>query len=962
MMNIITGTKLCGFTAQRIRDVEEIGGKLIEMVHDKTGAKLCWMNNGDQNKLFCVGFKTIPEDSTGVFHILEHSVLCGSEKYPVKEPFVDLLRSSMNTFLNAMTYPDKTVYPVSSRNEQDFLNLTSVYLDAVFAPALIKNPNVFYQEGIHTELGEDDPSYKGVVFNEMKGALSSVNDKIEYEFNKLLFPNNCYKYNSGGDPAVIPDLTYEQYVKTYKKFYHPSNALFFLDGDIPLEKTLDMINTYLEKYDKCPLDVDVEYQVPTALEDTSYYEIDSNESTDGKSILVLGKIISTWENKTKITAANILCDMLADSNESPLKRAILSAGLAEDVEMAVMDCISQPYLLLIIRNMKESNSSKVRALIKDTVAGLLKDGLDKQNIYASINRFAFGVKQISEPQGLYRALSSYNSWLYGGDPLQYLVYDETIEDLRKMAESGGFELLLEELMNDKKFSALQMIASHTIALQERNTENNRVKREVSALSSEQKEDLVMLNEKLVKWQQTPDSPEAAATLPTLELSSVGTAPENVKTTVTTENGVTVLHHQIQTHGIVYLTMYFPLTRFSLEQLTALSLYPSLMGELPTKNRSVAKLQQDIKTYIGSLRFSINAVAKIDQSDKCTPYFVARAGILEENLDAAKEIILDILLNTQLDNAEKIEEIVLQNDEMSRQEAVGSGHLLGLLAVRSHYTAKEAVNEALKGYTSLHYLHNFAKNFDKTIGSFIELGKQLQGEALCRDGLTVSVTASEAISVFDMLNKLPQGKASEADREYKTNLPKKMGIKIPAKISFAVKGYNLGCCGEKTEGSLKVASNIVSLSYLWNSVRVQGGAYGTGFMAGNDGTVACYSYRDPSPSRSLAVYDDIGDFIGEFCRSDENLDKYIIAAVAATEPLRSPLEQGIVADDYYFSGFTDDVRLEIRKQMLATDREALNRWCGVIDKMASDGAVCVVGNEEALKDCDDLTVCDVLSNS
>lgn len=279
-MNIAKETKMFGFTVNRIRTNDEINGTLYEMSHDKTGAELCWLDNGEQNKLFSVAFKTLPEDSTGVFHILEHSVLCGSEKYPVKEPFVELMKSSMNTFLNAMTYPDKTVYPISSRNDKDFLNLTSVYLDAVFAPKILENPNIFYQEGIHIELDEENSAYKGVVFNEMKGAMSGVDDRIEQGINSLLFPDNCYRFNSGGDPAVIPDLTYNQFVETYRRFYHPSNARFFLDGDIPIEKTLEMIHSYLEKYDKSYKLPVLSMQKPVSNEGTAYYEIDDCQNSD----------------------------------------------------------------------------------------------------------------------------------------------------------------------------------------------------------------------------------------------------------------------------------------------------------------------------------------------------------------------------------------------------------------------------------------------------------------------------------------------------------------------------------------------------------------------------------------------------------------------------------------------------------------------------------------------------------
>ena len=402
-MNLTTGTKLHGFTVDRTRYVEELNATLVEMSHDKTGAALCWMDNGEDNKLFCIGFKTLPEDSTGVFHILEHSVLCGSEKYPVREPFVELLKSSMNTFLNAMTFPDKTIYPVSSRNEKDFLNLTSVYLDAVFAPRLLDDPNVFYQEGWHTELNDGVPSYKGVVFNEMKGAMSGVDDIVDQAMNGLLFPSNCYRFNSGGAPEVIPDLTYEHYVASYKRYYHPSNSRIFLDGSVPLDATLDMIDGYLSKYERSDEKHEIPMQQPVSAEGTC------GHSSQILKRLTTGKLIGTWEDKNKLMAAEVLCDLLADSNESPLKRAILSAGLGEDMRLSVMDGIAQPYLLLQVRNTSEEKIDAIRTVVRETVSSMVEQGIDRAALEASVNRYAFRVRQEREPQGLLHAINSLSS-------------------------------------------------------------------------------------------------------------------------------------------------------------------------------------------------------------------------------------------------------------------------------------------------------------------------------------------------------------------------------------------------------------------------------------------------------------------------------------------------------------------------------------------------------------------------
>lgn len=414
-MNLSEGTKLNGFKVTRIREEKELNGRLVEMSHEKTGAELCWIDNGEVNKTFSIAFKTLPEDSTGVFHILEHSVLCGSDKYPVKEPFVDLLKSSMNTFLNAMTFPDKTMYPVASRNKRDFLNLTSVYLDAVFAPALRTNPNVFRQEGIHTEFDENGkPLYKGVVFNEMKGAMSDLDSIIFRGINSVLFPDNCYRFNSGGDPRVIPDLTYEQYKAVYNSYYHPTNSRIFLDGDVPLEETLELIDSYLQKYEKSPTVHEINNQKPVTADGTDSYGIAEGEDNGKKTVLVLAKIVADWKENEKILAAQVLSDAIAGTNESPIKRAVLSSGLAEDFSLFVEDGIAQPYLLIVARNIKDGDEGKIRKIINDAAGKLIAEGIDKKSLTASINSMAYKLKQLPEPQGIERAVLIQNSWLYGG--------------------------------------------------------------------------------------------------------------------------------------------------------------------------------------------------------------------------------------------------------------------------------------------------------------------------------------------------------------------------------------------------------------------------------------------------------------------------------------------------------------------------------------------------------------------
>lgn len=955
-MNLTTATKLHGFTVDRIRYVEELNATLVEMSHDKTGAALCWMDNGEDNKLFCIGFKTLPEDSTGVFHILEHSVLCGSEKYPVREPFVELLKSSMNTFLNAMTFPDKTIYPVSSRNEKDFLNLTSVYLDAVFAPRLLEDANIFYQEGWHTELNDGVPSYKGVVFNEMKGAMSGVDDIEDEGLNALLYPDTCYRFNSGGAPEVIPNLTYAQFVDTYQRFYHPSNSRIFLDGSVPLEETLAMIDGYLSRYERNEEKHDIPMQIPVSGAGTCYYEIGEGENPENKVVFTMAKIVGTWKDKDKLMAAEVLCDLLADSNESPLKRAILSSGLGEDVMLYLRDGVAQPMLMLRVRNTSEDKIDTIRTVVRETVSAMVEQGIDRAALEASVNRYAFRVRQEREPQGLLHAINSLSSWLYGGDPLMYLVHDKSIASLRELMDNGGYEKLLRELLLDETgLVQLKILPSATYGAELRGRENERLQAEHAARSEADVAALEEINRKLVLWQQTPDSAEQLATLPVLPLSEVGENPEMVDTQVNEVCGVTVLHHKIPSRGINYLSLYFKLTDCTKEELTALALLPELLTNLPTDRYSVIQLQQEIKTYIGTLRFRVCVTGKEGENAVCTPYLAAHASVLEDNWEKAVELLCEILLHTHYNEPDRIREIVMQSNEMGKQMGVMGGHMLGIAAVQSHYSAAAAATEAQNGYTRIQWLHDMAKNFDGRIGDLIELLERVRTQSVCRARLVASVTTAKDVDLSGLLSVLPEGEAVAETASYATDLPKHMGIRIPAQAAFAEVGYRLD---SMADGSLQIADNILSLSYLWNEVRVQGGAYGVGMRTARTGSMVCYSYRDPSPARTLQVYAGSADFLKAYCEGDEDLDKFIISAVAGTEPLRAPGERGMAADERWFAGITDDSRKEHRRQMLDTTREKLLGWCDALKAMSAEGAVCVVAHDDALKQCENLDIFDL----
>lgn len=947
-MNLSVGTQLHGFTVTRTRDVGELNARLIEMVHDRTGAELCWLDNGENNKLFSVAFKTLPEDSTGVFHILEHSVLCGSKKYPVREPFVELLKSSMQTFLNAITFPDKTMYPVSSRNEQDFLNLTGVYLDAVFAPRILEDPNIFYQEGWHLALEGDDAAYRGVVLNEMKGAMSNVGDVVQQGMSQLLFPDTCYRFNSGGDPAVILDLTYEHFVETYRRFYHPSNARFYLDGNIPLDRTLALIAGSLEGFDRRTDLPQLAMQEPVAGTGTQYYEISPEEDPSGKTYFAMGRIIGTWEDKVKGLAAQVLCDTLADSNEAPLKKAVLETGLCQDMTLSVMDGVAQPCILLQITNAADGRTAALRQCVLDTARRLKESGLDREALAASINRLEFQIRQGWEPQGLMRCFLAMNSWLYGGDPLTSLTHDGDFKALRAMLDNGGFESLLTELfLDDAGWSALEVLPSTTLGEEKRAREAARLNAERAAWTEEQRTACLRLNERLTLWQQTPDTPEQLATLPILPLSEISDTPEYAATEEGTVGGVTVLRHQAACHGVAHLSLYFPLTDCTLTELTRLSLLQELLGKLPTKRHSAAELHQRTKAVFGDLSFKIQVYGRPGQTGRCTPCLAASASVLESNLRPAAELLREILTETSFDEPDRIRQTAVQKNESMKMMGIMAGHQVAMRSAKAHYTAQSAVQEATWGWTYAQWLHGFVENFDAEIAPYIALVKQVMERTAVKKRLVLSVTAANDVELADLASGFPEGTAAEPDAAYSAQLPDKQGIRIPAQV-----GYVSQACRSPraVHGSLPVAAQLLSLDYLWNVIRVQGGAYGAGLLTDRDGVISTYSYRDPSPDRSLQAYAGLAAALRKFCEGGEPLDKYIISAVSKTEPLLSPRDYGQTADRNWFCGITLKDETKLRREMLHTDPPALLSWAGVLEQMAAEGAVCVLGPDGMIRAC------------
>lgn len=956
-MNLNETAARHGFCVDRVRESKELGGQLVEMHHEKTGAQLAWVDNGEVNKTFCVAFKTLPEDSTGVFHILEHSVLCGSAKYPVREPFVELMKSSMATFLNAMTFPDKTIYPVSSRNEQDFLNLTEVYLDAVFAPRILQDPNIFYQEGWHIELDENGaPLYKGVVFNEMKGAMSDVDEQIYQKTLDVLFPDNCYGWNSGGDPKHIPDLTYEQFLRMYRRYYHPSNARIFLDGAIPLDKVLTLAEEYLSRFDRLDEKHEIPMQKPFAAEAEQAYEIGAEEDTADKTMLTLAKIVAPWSDTVRVTATEILFDVLTGSNDAPLKKALLATGKCQDVSMSLDNAMAQPYMMLTLRNIANGSEQELRQMIRDTVQQLVKTGLDKEALTASINSSEFSARQPGEPSGLLRCIHALDAWLYGGDPMQPLLSEERYQKLREMAAGDGFDRLMAELLLDEStMSIIRTVPSHTQGDELRAEETERLQAIQAAWTDADKEALRVQNEKLTAWQQTPDTAEQLATLPVLSLSEISADPLLIPAAEAQCGAAKVITHDLSMNGITIMHWYISLTDFTLDELKRLSILPELLGKLPTKRHDSLSLFQAIKRDIGKLTFQLRVMSRC--AEMATPVLDVSCSVLDANVDKAAALVREILTETCFDDRARVQTLILQLSEMAKQKVISDGHRMAMYAASATMSAASAAREALNGLSACMVQKALAENFDAQYPDFLALCERFSKDSTVQSRVTFSLSTNKALDPAAILSAYPVGTPIPDAAPYVSDLPAKCAYRIPAQISFASLGYDYRRAGKVYSGIARVMSNILSLSYLWNEVRVQGGAYGAGLNTSETGRMVTYSYRDPSPARTLGIDRSMSKGLRDFVAGDERIDKYIISTVGESEPPLGSENQILVSDENLLCGITPEDLCRERAEMLSTTKDALLKWCGVLDQMAKDGGVCVIGHDGAIAACEkeDLTV-------
>ena len=941
------GDCCAGFRLVKSEYVASKAAQLYTLRHEKTGAELLYFDRADENKTFAICFKTLPENDTGVFHILEHSVLNGSRKFPVKEPFVSLLQSSMQTFLNAMTFSDKTLYPVSSRSEQDLFNLMAVYLDGVFCPLIYERPEIFRQEGWHYEFDApgEPPRCNGVVYSEMKGAYADVDRLMEDEITRMLFPDSSYGYASGGHPAHIPELSYRQFLDTHARFYHPSNAKIILDGHMDVDAALRYIDgEYLSKYDDRAPDFDFVLQKPVTAERTIHYE--AREGEKALAHVVASKILCTHKDVEKIYAARILSDYLTGSNEAPLKRAFLEQGLAQDVGLDVSDGVYQPYVSLVVRNTSPDSFDAVRALLPQCVSNLLEQGLDGEALSACLDRAAFSSREISEPYGIELTIRALDGWLYGDDPLTHIDNAGVFDALREKLSTSYFsDLLAEMLAQPEQLSWLYALPSVTKGQEDAREEAARMAAAAAAWDEQQAAEMFRQAEALQQWQQQADTEEALATLPHLQLCDVPEQTPPIRTQLHTVAGTQLLKVEGQTSGIVYLNLYFDVSDFTLEELRLLNVLTACFGELRTEHYAADVLQNRVKAALGALDARVELVARPGDLTHCKPYLLVSASMLQEKASAALALLTELLTCGKYDETGRIYETVLQSDYFLKQGLISSGHSFAITRSLASFSRAGAMHEALSGESFARWFSDFAAHFEENQQAHRDALTALAARAFASNRLFTGCSGLlDDAALEPLVQALPKNEIGPETPPPQFDAGS-CAIEIPADVGFSALGHNLYALGGKYTGACTVLSSLMTYSYLWNAVRVQGGAYGTGMSVRMNGDMFCYSYRDPALEASRAAFGGLADYLEEFLRQEAPLDDLIISTVNATDPLLDPAGHCALACTRYLKGITDEAIARIRREILHTSAADLAQLTGLLRTFAEQGAFCAVGGRE-----------------
>jgi hypothetical protein len=961
-------SQLDAYEIKEKRTLADIHSEGAYLVHKKSGARICVASNEDENKVFYIAFRTPTKNSTGVPHIIEHTVLCGSEKFPVKDPFMELAKGSMNTFLNAMTYPDKTMYPVASCNDKDFQNLMDVYMDSVFSPNIYKEENIFKQEGWHYELNdaEDALTINGVVYNEMKGAFSSGDSVLEREITSTLFPDTTYVNESGGDPDVIPQLSYEEYLDFHRTYYHPSNSYIYLYGNMDVEEKLKWLDEeYLSKYDRLEVDSEIAFQQPFDHPVTceKAYSISSAESEENNTYLSYNCVLGTNLDREHYIAFEILDYALLNTQGAPIKQALLDAGIGDDIYGGSSMDVYQPYFSVIAKHANPQDQEKFVTIIRDTLTEQVRNGLNKKTLLAALNGSEFKYREADFgrfPKGLMFGLQIMDSWLYDEDqPFLHLDGLEVYEILRKRLETDYFEQLIQTYLLDNPHSSiLRVVPKIGLNAEKEKALHEKLQAYKASLTPEEIDELVRQTKALEAYQEEPSLKEDLERIPLLSRDDMKKTSDSYSNVEKTAGDVTWLWHDYDTNGVVYLDLLFDVCHIPEELIPYMSILKSLMGKLDTSDYSYMDFADEVNLSTGGIYSELNIYSDVSgKSDYHTKYEV-RIKTLDANLEKAVELAKSMMLHTLFTDEKRIYEILAQMKSRLQVELSESGHLVSATRAMSYYSGRAKYADLIQGIAYYRVLEELVSDYDAKKASLTEKLQQLVGLIMQPGNLLVSCTAGSA--EFEhaqaLSEKIAEGLYADTEKTVtKLSLTnqKNEGFMDASQIQYVSLAGNFAKKGYHYHGSMRVFKQIMSYEYLWQNIRVKGGAYGCFCNVGRTGDVYFSSYRDPNLSKTLEVYRGVADYLKTFEIDERTMTQYVIGTFSEMDAPLTPLTQGRRSLIAYLSGITYEMIQEDRDQVMHTTTADIRKLSDVVAAVLEDCYICAVGNEEKLQQEADL---------
>ncbi len=951
-----------GFKLLKKQPIKEYNAYGLYFEHLKSGAKLLKVLTKDDNKVFMITFKTLPDSDEGIPHILEHCVLNGSKNFPVKSPFDYLIKGgTLKTFLNAMTASDHTMYPVASRNLKDYFNLMHVYLDAVFYPLVLEDERIFKQEGWHYEIFKKDGELKinGVVYNEMKGAYSSPERYLYYYSGKHLFPHTVYGWESGGYPEDIPNLTYKKFIAFYKKYYHPSNSYIFLYGDAPLLKELEFIDKkYLSNFKKQKIDafIPLEKPFPEVKEVVEVYPVTSTSSTKDKTYLSLSFVVGEGIDKNLTLSMDILSDALVNLPQAPIRVALREAGIGREVSAYIRSSIKQPVFNITVNNANPEDAEKFKSIVFKTLKEVSQKGVDKKVLQGLINRKEFSLREGKGGyKGLILGMSSVKGWLFEGDPFLTVGYEESIKFVKDNLKTDYFEKLIEDKLL-KNTHALFLVLKPEKGLAEKiiKSEEEKLSKIRKSFSLKEIEKLIKDTKALKEYQKKKDSPEAIAKLPFLKLEDIEPRYDYYKIEEFKKDGITYLTYPVFTNKIVYIRYLFDYTTVPKELIPYVRLLSDVLTLLNTKNYSYGDLSTEINIYTGGINFYVGSYYKDRNPDKVLPKFIISSKATTDNLSKAIELIKEIVLNTKYDEPQRLKQVILRLHAQEDMKINYNGIGIAITRLFSYFEKSGKIDELTSGLSYYRFLTDLVKNYDKKSSQIILNLKKVSSLIFNKGNLEVGVFGEKSdIEKFisenmNFVESLSREKLKHYDYVFKFDT-KNEGITSSSKVQYVVQGYNFKKLGYSYSGKMIVLNQILSTDYLWNQLRVLGGAYGgfSGFTS--IGNVYIASYRDPHLKRTLKKYREAVDYLKNFKADREEMSRYIIGTLSRYEiPLRAD-QQGERALNYYYSGVKKDDIVKERDEILKTTSKDIQSMSEILKKIIDMNYYCVFGSEKKLKE-------------